>query len=315
MPALSCPNCTRGLRYSAELLLIERGIDPEIAFAVLSKLETELARRRRSRRKWRSPRSGREVAMVKKDEIDFDFDEEDEEQTEPTPEPEPSNAELEDLREFKAVALQVQREGGNSGGMRSRRRDTSGSSPASTALCTPRAKRTDPEDVKAFASEYGRSCPPRPVGYTPTTIGNEGTRPSRQDLHTQLRWRIGQDNPARARALAGSGARPPEQRRWREPMRNDVGGPGDRTRGVGVGGDPEGGRAAADQVELRERHAFVSSAARADLERQAPYAGQDTEALQGPTRYRRVEEREDSGSNWGRRDLEPRSELGRWLAS
>ena len=38
---LSCPNCTRGLRYSAELLLIERGIDPEIAFAVLSRLETD----------------------------------------------------------------------------------------------------------------------------------------------------------------------------------------------------------------------------------------------------------------------------------
>ena len=41
----------------------------------------------------------------------------------------------------------------------------------------------------------------------------------------------------------------------------------------------EGGRAATDQVKLRERHAFVS-ARLADMERQAPYAGQDTEALQ-----------------------------------
>jgi ribosomal protein S14 len=38
---LSCPSCTRGLRYSAELLLVERGVDPEIVFAVLSRLESE----------------------------------------------------------------------------------------------------------------------------------------------------------------------------------------------------------------------------------------------------------------------------------
>ena len=36
---LSCPSCTRGLRYSAELLLADL-VEPEIAFAVLSRLET-----------------------------------------------------------------------------------------------------------------------------------------------------------------------------------------------------------------------------------------------------------------------------------
>ena len=50
--------------------------------------------------------------MAKKNEIEdpFDFDEEDEEQAaEPTPEP--PNPELEELREFKQVALAAQREG------------------------------------------------------------------------------------------------------------------------------------------------------------------------------------------------------------
>jgi hypothetical protein len=37
---LSCPSCTRGLRYSAELLLADL-VEPEIGFAVLSQLETD----------------------------------------------------------------------------------------------------------------------------------------------------------------------------------------------------------------------------------------------------------------------------------
>ena len=57
--------------------------------------------------------ASREVVMVKKEteiEDPFDFDEEDE-QAEPTPEPEPVNAEeLQDLRAFKALALDAQRE-------------------------------------------------------------------------------------------------------------------------------------------------------------------------------------------------------------
>jgi hypothetical protein len=37
---LSCPDCTHGLRYSAELLLADL-VEPEIVFTVLSRLESE----------------------------------------------------------------------------------------------------------------------------------------------------------------------------------------------------------------------------------------------------------------------------------
>ena len=141
--------------------------------------------------------------MAKKNEIEdpFDFDEEDEEQAaEPTPEP--PNPELEELREFKQVALAAQREGEISDC--SRRRATPASSAKLWSALNPEGLPTA-ESLKAFASEYDLA-PTRPVGYTPTMIGNEATSMPTAKTYTRAEMEeIAKVNPARAQALAEQG--------------------------------------------------------------------------------------------------------------
>jgi hypothetical protein len=148
--------------------------------------------------------------MVKKNEIEdpFDFDE-DEEQVEPTPEGEPVNAEeLQDLREFKAAALQAQREG-DIGDAFEKQGYTRKLGKLYAAL-HPEGEATA-EDVKAFAAEY-EVMPTRAVGYTPTTVSNEGRVPAAKTYTRAEMEEIAKQNPARARALAEAG-----RIRWNNP--------------------------------------------------------------------------------------------------
>ena len=142
--------------------------------------------------------------MVKKIEIEdpFDFDEE-EEQVEPTPEPapEPPNPELEELREFKAVALEAQREGEISDAF-----ERAGYFAKLGKLY--RALNPDdeatPEDVKAFAAEY-EVMPTRQVGWSPTVLASESHAPTAKTYTRAEMEEIARDNPARAQALAEVG--------------------------------------------------------------------------------------------------------------
>lgn len=152
--------------------------------------------------------------MAKKDENLFD--DYDEEEIEPTPEPapEPVNAELEDLREFKAVALAAQREGDIGDAF-----EKAGYTRKLAALyiALHPGDEATAEDVKAFADEY-EVTPTRPVGYTPRAISSEPTvTPARTYSRAEME-EIAKQNPARARALADAG-----RVRWNNP--EQIGGP------------------------------------------------------------------------------------------
>ncbi len=61
-----------------------------------------------------------------------------------------------------------------------------------------------PEDVKAFAAEY-EVMPTRAVGYTPTTVSNEGRVPAAKTYTRAEMEEIAKQTPLRARALAEAG--------------------------------------------------------------------------------------------------------------
>jgi hypothetical protein len=141
--------------------------------------------------------------MVKKNEIeDFDFDEDEEQEEQAAePTPEPPNPELEELREFKTVALQAQREGEISDEFE--KAGYSGKLAKLWSALNPEGLPTA-ESVKAFAAEYGVT-PSRAVGYSPTVIGNEAHVPTAKTYTWAEMEQIAKENPARARALAEAG--------------------------------------------------------------------------------------------------------------